>query len=627
MSQKPDDVRWGAKGNKNPAFSYSPNKDMWHDHKSGNGGQLASLYHFYKDDMAGFVTEADHQKQYGAAKPKAELPKPESQPKYKILKQTFYDYTDQFGNKVYQVVRNLLDDQSKTIWQRHFEGASKRWVNGLSGVALYPYNLAKITTNKDQIIYVVEGEKCADKMTEMGFLATTNNGGAGNWKADLNRWFAGRDIVIIPDNDQTGTNHANKVTEQLKDVAKTIRRIILPVELPGEDIYDWFVIYGGTKDILVDMLNDLPNLDVEGNVMVPLDVLSWDELMNLPTPDFLISGYVVEGSFTLMYGPPANGKTFMALDMALSIATGKDWHGREVQQGAVIYIAAEGVGGLPKRGRAWATYYQKFKGLPFWTVPLPINFSSEKQVDQLKIGIAKILKQHGGVCRAIFVDTVAKSLLGYDENSSADTGSFISTCSQLQKQFQAAVIGIHHSGKDASRGMRGSSAFLGGVDTSLRVTKNDEDVVVLHVEKQKESEPANDAAFYMHKVMLISPDGEGESSIVLLPTNMPSKKTGGDKATKLSPKQFDALDTLNKHLTLFNIKDCHVIKWAGIHKDTGNAKLYSPDASKSAKQRSRARDDLITKGWVTVKDDKVTVTPRPDAEIKSGDDDDSDIPF
>ena len=75
----------------------------------------------------------------------------------------------------------------------------------------------------------------------------------------------------------------------------------------------------------------------------------------------------------------------------------------------------------------------------------------------------------GGDFSAIFVDTVARALPGSDENSATDMGAFVDACDRIRHHTGSAVIGVQHSGKDISRGMRGSSALLGAVDTSIDV--------------------------------------------------------------------------------------------------------------------------------------------------------------
>jgi hypothetical protein len=137
----------------------------------------------------------------------------------------------------------------------------------------------------------------------------------------------------------------------------------------------------------------------------------------------------------------------------------------------------------------------------------------------------------------VFVDTVARSLVGADENSATELGLWVAAADSLKAHCKCALVGIHHSGKDSTRGMRGSSALLGAVDTSLVVAK-DESLVYMRCEKQKDAEPVDEQVFEMTEVALI--DG---SSIVLTRLDgdeVPKKRKSGG----LSVNQQMALEAL-----------------------------------------------------------------------------------
>ena len=105
------------------------------------------------------------------------------------------------------------------------------------------------------------------------------------------------------------------------------------------------------------------------------------------------------------------------------------------------------------------------------------------------------------------MDTVARALLGADENSATDIGKFVKTCDTLKQTYNTALIGIHHSGKDGSKGMRGSSALLGAVDTSIQIKKSGAQITMT-TEKQKDAEPAEDYFFEMQSAEVGTIGGE-----------------------------------------------------------------------------------------------------------------------
>lgn len=121
-----------------------------------------------------------------------------------------YDYVDENGKLLYQAVRY----SPKDFRQRRPDGKGGWiWKGGINKV---PYRLPDIlNAPKDTPIFIVEGEKDADRLASLGLVATTNVGGAGKWNRKLKKYFAGRQVIIIPDNDQAGRNHAKKVRKEL----------------------------------------------------------------------------------------------------------------------------------------------------------------------------------------------------------------------------------------------------------------------------------------------------------------------------------------------------------------------------------------------------------------------------
>jgi KaiC/GvpD/RAD55 family RecA-like ATPase len=156
-----------------------------------------------------------------------------------------FDYTDAEGNLVYQVVRKL----GKQFMQRRRNSAGT-WIWGLAGATPVPYRLHEW---KDApFVAIVEGEKDVRSLETIGLAATCNNGGAGNFKAEIAKWFAGKKVAIFPDNDDPGREHALKVAELLSPVAKSVRVIEIP-DLPAKGDVTDFINSGGTKKQLQEL--------------------------------------------------------------------------------------------------------------------------------------------------------------------------------------------------------------------------------------------------------------------------------------------------------------------------------------------------------------------------------------
>ena len=196
-------------------------------------------------------------------------------------------------------------------------------------------------------------------------------------------------------------------------------------------------------------------------------IVHGDEIENLPEPEWLIEDVLVKGSLAFLYGTTGSYKSFIGLDMAGAIATGTPWLGREVQQGNVVYVAAEGLGDLGVRVSAYKAAHE-LKPLPDISYVLePINLYTgdlhRGEADRLGEQIEDL---HPVL---IIVDTLARSMAGGDENFASHVNSVIASLDRLRHRTQATVLVIHHSGHDKNR-ERGSSALKAAADTFIKQT-------------------------------------------------------------------------------------------------------------------------------------------------------------
>ncbi len=163
--------------------------------------------------------------------------------------ETVYPYTDEHGAPLYEGVRF----RPKGFAQRKANGAGG-YVWKLGQTRRVPYRLPGLVAGiaAGQTVLIVEGEKDVDRLVGQGFVATCNSGGAGKWRAEWSPWFAGASVVILPDNDTPGTEHAAQVMTMLGAVAD-VRVVTLP-DLPvSGDVSDWLDA-GGTRDVLDQLI-------------------------------------------------------------------------------------------------------------------------------------------------------------------------------------------------------------------------------------------------------------------------------------------------------------------------------------------------------------------------------------
>jgi len=159
-----------------------------------------------------------------------------------------YGYHDEEGTLLFEVVRK----PGKKFSQRQPDGKGG-WIYNLKGTDRVLYRLpALLAADPATVVFIVEGEKDADRLISLGLLATTSPGGAGRWKAAYAGTFSGRDVVILPDNDSPGREYAERVARSLKGKARSVKVLPLP-DLPEKgDVSDWLG-QGGTKDQLLNL--------------------------------------------------------------------------------------------------------------------------------------------------------------------------------------------------------------------------------------------------------------------------------------------------------------------------------------------------------------------------------------
>ncbi|EPO4284806.1 AAA family ATPase [Pseudomonas aeruginosa] len=239
--------------------------------------------------------------------------------------------------------------------------------------------------------------------------------------------------------------------------------------------------------------------------------LSLDDIEALPPPKWLIPGVLTEGSLAAIYGAPESGKSFLAVDISMAIAGGIDWHGRQVERGGVLYIAAEGAPGLGKRFRAWKVdKCAQGRTFDLHLMRDDLNLAAEK--DGGARAFAQTVADELGPLKLIVIDTLNQTAAGADENSAKDMGRYIASMKLLRNATGATVVVVHHSGKDLSKGMRGSTALLGAMDTTVEVERaSDGHSIKVTVKKQKDAERESPMRFNMEKV---------DKSLVLRPSVM-----------------------------------------------------------------------------------------------------------
>jgi hypothetical protein len=163
-----------------------------------------------------------------------------------------YDYKDETDKLLYQVVRL----PGKNFRQRQPDGKGG-WTWSLKGVRRVPYRLPEVM--KAERVFIAEGEKDVETLCSLGLVATTNSGGAGKWRDEFAGLFKGKDVVILPDNDEPGRKHAAQVAGNLVGAAHSVKVVPSPGLEEHGDVSDWLAKGGeNTLDKLLDLAENAP---------------------------------------------------------------------------------------------------------------------------------------------------------------------------------------------------------------------------------------------------------------------------------------------------------------------------------------------------------------------------------
>ena len=259
------------------------------------------------------------------------------------------------------------------------------------------------------------------------------------------------------------------------------------------------------------------------------------EFANRPSIRWRIKGVLPAAGVVMIYGQPASGKSFFALDICAAIARGESWRGHKVATGSVLYVAAEGRGGFSVRLRA----YMKEHGLDavpgLWVVGETPNFYG---AESDAAALAEVATRVGAA--VVVIDTLAASSAGADENTAKDMGAVMGRLNAIQAATGGLVVLVHHSGKDESKGARGWSGMKAAVDTEIEVSRPDEEQPgrVARVSKQKDGEAGQAFGFELVAVEL-GTDLEGDSvtSCVVKPIDEVPVKQPKSRARDLKERR------------------------------------------------------------------------------------------
>lgn len=342
----------------------------------------------------------------------------------------------------------------------------------------------------------------------------------------------------------------------------------------------------------------------------------FDEIDAQLEGNWLVEDLIPSNGLCLVYGHPGCGKSFFALDMAMHIARGQSWRDRDVKQGLVVYVGAEGQRGLRQRVAAYRMHHG-IKEMPFVLIPVEVDMlRADGDLSKVLKTIEAVAERYNLPVAMVVFDTLSRTFGGGDEVGS-DMVAYINNVGRVQAAFQCTSMVIHHRPKDsANETPRGHGSLWGACDTIILV-EDKGGPKQAKVTKQKDADPAAPVLFEL-KVVELGEDEKGRPVTSCVVTGSSSVVVPDKKSDSLSDGQKIAFEQLCKALSQtgsvhghdvpekalpfgFDTRVCRVSEW----QSRTTSALAGPDRSPDTLDRTfrRYRDRLQALGIIGIHGD------------------------
>lgn len=533
-------LRWGNHG----SMKVDVEPGAWFDNEAKEGGGVLDLImREERCDKAGAISwlereglieprlSANDDRRFAWRPDEGQRPGPRGPAK----SSTFYDYADEHGVVTYRVER-VDSDRGREFRQHGPDGKGGfRCARGcMTGVRPLPYRLPDLlAADPSEPIFICEGEKDADRLHSEGLVATTNSGGAGNWRSDLNGWFQGRRCVLLEDNDDAGRNHVAKVKAELQGLADAVAVLRLPGLAEKGDVSDWLRAGRSAFDLL--RLTD-EALAAEGPDLLPIiDPAGWaDE--ETPPREWAVKDWLPLRQATLLTGKGGVGKSLLAQQLCTCIALGIPFLGVEVRQRPAVYISCEDdIDELHRRQKAicagLGANVRQLSG-KLHLVALSGQIGNELATfdasERLIVGTR--YKELEATVAALGIGFVAldnaSHLMAGDHNSLHQVAAFLGLLNRLAIRCNGSTLILHHPNK-AGDDWLGSVAWENQVRSRIKMqagdTLGDSDTRSIENPKANYAAMGSRVDFRWFKGAFIRDDD--------LPTNMAQEVAANAKAS------------------------------------------------------------------------------------------------
>ena len=463
------EVRWGSKG----SWVLSIEKGQFYSFElDQGGGTMWLLKHFDQNvnetlKRFGFGDEGALSNDIHFISPKKEAPSSPS-----LTRDQFVDLWLQASIKIkysddFAVLRFPEGHPRSKIKYAPFSKRGDLWYMKRPE-GLMPLYLSDRSSDKP--VLIVEGEKAAIAAEQIyaGQVAC-HHGGCKGW--DKTDWSSiyGRQVYIYPDNDEAGLVFAAEIGQHLKANGCNVITCQPHKDLPEKgDLHEAneLNLYL-SSDELEDYILGSPAERPRGAFYVePVSRI----IQQVDEPNWLIDDVIEQESLVSVFGAPKSGKSFVAIAMAASIASGKEFFGHGVKKkSSVLYVAGEGLRGIRSRCSILDDR-ESLADAPFYISNRTIRINDDADFNSLIAEIEMIVASHGEL-NLLVLDTFQRVFSG-NENSSEDVGAFISKLDKLIADYKCCVLIVHHTGHGNADRARGSSVIPASLDNEFKVVRD-----------------------------------------------------------------------------------------------------------------------------------------------------------
>lgn len=259
--------------------------------------------------------------------------------------------------------------------------------------------------------------------------------------------------------------------------------------------------------------------------------------------DWQVKNYLEADTVGILFGDPGSYKSFIAMDIGLHVALGRDWHGNSVKQGPVFYIAGEGHGGFARRLTAFKNHHGvSLNNVPFFFSERAASFHEDECAELVSDEI-KLVADTVGEPSLVIIDTLARNFGAGDENSTKDMGVFIDNVVEfIRQRFSASVLLVHHTGHGNKERARGSMALKGALDFEYRLERPEDAsnyMIKMTCTKMKDAVEPSETWFKGREIVVGNFEDEDMTSLIFEKSEAPTESD-----VQLKGKQKDTFELL-----------------------------------------------------------------------------------